>query len=168
MNLQENIQRIKEVMLLEQKMTFLSAFPTTNTLIAKTNKGFNPINGDNNTNIIYLTRRNETTGKEIPNTKFSYKLSGSYGFISFDIILRNVLRQPTNGELTAQVLPKNRVVAGIMKKLIPEDSLTSDGWLSIRVPLNKLNAALIQLHNNKGSNASIKVGSGVEIELEQV
>jgi len=40
--------------------------------------GYNPIGGTNNTNIIYLTRRGED-GNEIPNSKFSYKLSGLMG-----------------------------------------------------------------------------------------
>ena len=169
MNLQENILRIKEMMLSEQPtMAFITAFPTTDTLTARTKMGYNPIGGSNNTNIIYLTRRDEKTGKEIPNTKFSYKLSGSYGFISFDITLRNVARNPSSGVLTAEVMPKSGTVAGIMKKLIPKDSLTKDGWLMIRVPVDKLNAALIQLHKNKGSSAEIKVGSGIDIELVKV
>jgi hypothetical protein len=169
MNLQENIQRIKEVMLLEQpKMAFISMFPTVDTLTARTIKGYNPIGGTNNTNIIYLTRRDETTGNEIPNSKFSYKLSGSYGFIDFDITLRNVVRNRASGVLTGEVMPRNGTVAGIMKKLIPSNSLTKDGWLQIKVPLDKLNAALVQLHKNKGSSAEIKVGSGVGINLVKV
>ena len=55
-----------------------------------------------------------------------------------------------------------------MKKLIPKESLTNDGWLKIVVPVDKLNAALVQLHNNKGSNAKIKVGSGIEINLLKI
>lgn len=166
MNLQENIQRIKEMMLLEQPtMAFISAFPTVDTLTKKTKMGFNPIGGTNNTNIIYLTRRDETTGNVIPNSKFSYSLSGSYGFINFDITLRNVGRNRSSGNLTGEVLPKNGTVSGIMKKLIPKGSLTNDGWLRINVPVDKLNAALTQLHNNKGSKAQIKAGSGIDIEL---
>ena len=156
-------------MLLEQpKMGFISMFPTADTLTTKTRAGYNPIGGTNNTNIIYLTRRDETTGNEIPNSKFSYKLSGSYGFINFDIILRNVIRNRGNGKLTGEVMPKSGTVAGIMKKLIPSNALTKDGWLQISVPVDKLNAALVQLHNNKGSSAEIKVGSGIEINLVKV
>lgn len=156
------------MMLMEQpKLGFISMFPTADTLTKKTSMGYNPIGGTNNTNIIYLTRRDETTGNEIPNSKFSYKLSGSYGFIPFDITLRNVTRN-ASGELMGQVMPKNGTVAGIMKKLIPSNSLTKDGWLQIRVPVDKLNAALVQLHNNKGSSAEIKVGSGIEINLVKV
>ena len=142
-------------------------FPTTDTLTKKTNMGYNPIGGTNNTNIIYLTRRGED-GSIIPNSKFSYRLSGSYGFINFDITLRNVGRNAGSGSLLGEVMPKNGTVAGIMKKLIPKDSLTNDGWLKIHVPVDKLNAALVQLHNNKGSSAEIKVGSGVDINLVRV
>jgi hypothetical protein len=167
MNLQEQILRIKQVMLLEQTtIAFISAFPTVGTLITKTKMGYSPIDGNNNTNIIYLTRRGED-GNIIPNTKFSYKLSGSYGFINFDIILRKVMRSRSTGVLTAEVMPKNSTVAGIMKKLIPNNSLTKDGWLSISVPVDKLNDALIQLHKNKGSSAQIKVDGGITINLKQ-
>lgn len=159
---------IRDVVLEQQKMAFISMFPTVDTLTDRTIKGYNPIGGTNNTNIIYLTRRDETTGNEIPNSKFSYKLSGSYGFIDFDITLRNVSRNRGNGSLTGEVMPKSGTVAGMMKKLIPKDSLTNDGWLKIYVPVNKLNAALVQLHNNKGSSAEIKVGSGIEINLIKV
>lgn len=157
------------MMLSEQKtMVFIAAFPTTDTLTARTRMGYNPIGGADNTNIIYLTRRDETTGNVIPNSKFSYKLSGSYGFINFDITLRKVRRNRASGNLTAEILPKNGTVAGIMKKLIPKDHLTDDGWLYITVPVDKLNAALVQLHKNKGSSAEIKVGSGIKIELVKV
>jgi hypothetical protein len=54
-----------------------------------------------------------------------------------------------------------------MKKLIPNNSLTKDGWLSISVPVDKLNDALIQLHKNKGSSAQIKVDGGITINLKQ-
>jgi hypothetical protein len=160
---------IKETILSEQqsKFGFISMFPTTDTLTKKTNMGYNPIGGTNNTNIIYLTRRGED-GSIIPNSKFSYKLSGSYGFINFDITLRNVSRNRGTGVLSGEVMPKNGTVAGIMKKLIPSQALSQDGWLQIRVPVDKLNAALVQLHNNKGSSAEIKVGSGIEINLTKV
>ena len=159
---------INGMVLVEQQLGFISMFPTADTLTTKTRVGYNPIGGTNNTNVIYLTRRDEKTGAEIPNSKFSYKLSGSYGFIPFDITLRNISRNPATGELLGHVLPKNGTVASIMKKLIPSKSLTSDGWLSIQVPVDKLNAALVQLHNNKGSSAEIKVGSGIEINLTKL
>jgi len=55
-------------------------FPTADTLTTKTRAGYNPIGGTNNTNVIYLTRRDEKTGTEIPNSKFSYKLSGKLDY----------------------------------------------------------------------------------------
>lgn len=168
MNLQENIERIREVMLLEQKIPFLSIFPTTNLLISKGAKGYNAIGGNNNTNVIYLTRRNETTGNEIPNSKFSFTVSGSYGIISFNIILRKVVRSRSNGRLTAEIQPKNGMVASMMKNLISKQSITSDGWLAIKIPVDKLNTALTQLHNNKGSRAEIKVDGGITINLKQI
>ena len=168
MNLQENVDRIKEVMLLEQRIAFLNIFPTVNSLVARNAMGYNQINGNDNTNIIYLTRRDKITGNEIPNSKFSYKVSGSYGIINFDIILRNVRRNRGNGKLTAEVKPTNGAVASIMKKLIPSYSLTNDGWLEIEVSLDELNTSLIQLYNNKGSSAEIKVDGGVTINLKQI
>ena len=156
------------MMLMEQpKLGFISMFPTVDTLTSKTAAGYNPIGGTNNTNIIYLTRRG-ADGNEVPNSKFSYRLSGSYGFIDFDITLRNIGRDAASGALLGQVMPKSGTVAAIMKKLIPNKSLTKDGWLQILVPVDKLNDALVQLHDNKGSSAEIKVGSGIEINLEKV
>lgn len=156
-------------MLLEEpSMAFINVFPTTDTLTGKTKMGFNPIGGANNTNIIYLTRRDETTGNEIPNSKFSYKLSGSYSFINFDIILRKVIRSRSNGELKAQVKPTNGTVASIMKKLIPKGQITSDGWLEIKIPVDKLNNALVQLHNNKGTSAEINARDGINIKLIKI
>lgn len=159
---------IKDIILLEEpNLSFTSVFPTVDTLTDRTRAGYNPISGMDNTNIIYLTRRGED-GKVIPNTKFSYKISGSYGYIDFDITLRNVIRYSASGVLTAEVMPKNSTVAKIMKKLIPDHALTKDGWLMIHVKVDKLNAALTQLHNNKGSSAEINVGSGVKINLVKV
>ncbi len=160
---------IKNIVLSEQqsRMGFINVFPTIDTLTDRTKMGYNPIGGTNNTNIIYLTRRGED-GKVIPNSKFTYKLSGSYGFIDFGIKLRNVVRNRSNGKLSGEVMPTNKTVAGIMKKLIPSHALTEDGWLEIEVPVDKLNTALTQLHNNNGSSAEIKVGSGVEINLTKV
>ena len=166
-NITESERNRIRVLYEQPQLGFISMFPTADSLTTKTRAGFNPIGGANNTNVIYLTRRDQTTGKEIPNSKFSYKLSGSYGFIPFDITLRNVFRN-ASGELMGHVMPKNGTVAGIMKKLIPSNSLTQDGWLQIRVPVDKLNAALVQLHKNKGSSAEIKVGSGIEINLTKI
>jgi nitrogen fixation protein len=167
MNLQENIQRIKEVMLLEQGTPFLAAFPSVSALIPDNQKIAPSVTGGNNTNIIYLTKRDQK-GNILPNTKFSYKVSGSYGFVGFDINLRNVKRNPLTGALTADVMPKNNTVKGIMMKLIPKDAITADGWLNVYVSTKQINDALTKLHNNDGSSAEIKVGNGVGINLEKV
>ena len=55
-----------------------------------------------------------------------------------------------------------------MKNLIPSDSLTEDGWMYIKVPVDKLNDALVQLHKNRGSKAQIEVEGGVTINLVKV
>jgi hypothetical protein len=167
MNLQENISRIKEMMLEQKSMGFISIFPTVDTLTKKTQLGWNPIGGTNNTNIIYLTRRGKD-GKEIPNSKFSYKLSGSKGLFDFNIVLRNVTRNVTTGDLIGEVLPKSSVIASIMKNLVPKDSLTEDGWMYIKVPVDKLNDALTQLYKNRGSKAQIEVEEGITINLVKV
>lgn len=158
---------IEEMLLLEQSPPFLSIFPTAALLTSKSKEGFSPIGGNDNTNIIYLTKRDDK-GREIPNTKFSYKLSGSYGIISFDIMLRKVSRNRGTGELLGEVKPKNSMMTSIMKKLIPKQSITSDGWLKIKVPVDQLNAALTQLHKSKGSKAEIKIDGGVTINLKKV
>ena len=131
----KGIMGINEMILTEQQLGFISMFPTADTLTTKTRAGYNPIGGTNNTNVIYLTRRDEKTGTEIPNSKFSYKLSGSYGFINFDITLRNISRNPATGELLGQVLPKSGTVAAIIKKLIPGKSLTLPPLIKIRLYL---------------------------------
>jgi hypothetical protein len=167
MNLQEQISRIKQVMLLEQGTPFLMAFPNITALIPDNPKVAPAVTGGNNTNVIYLTKRDKN-GNPLPNTKFSYKLSGSYGFINFDIILRNVVRNAMTGALRADVMPKNNTVKGIMMKLIPKDAITADGWLNVYVSTKQINDALTKLHNNEGSSAEIKVGNGVGINLEKV
>ncbi len=167
MTLQEEISRIKQVMLFEEGPTFLAAFPNVSVLIPDDQKIAPSVTGGDNTNIIYLTKRDQK-GNILPNTKFSYKVSGSYGFVDFDIKLRNVKRNPLTGALTADVMPKNNTVKGIMMKLIPKDAITADGWLNVYVSTKQINDALTKLHNNDGSSAEIKVGNGVGINLEKV
>jgi len=161
--------KIDEAALFEQlPASFISVFPTPDTLTTKTQAGYSQIGGNDNTNIIYLTRRDDRTGQEIPNSKFSYKVSGSYGLIDFDIILRKVIRSRSTGVLIGEIMPKNSTVSAIIKKLIPANNLTKDGWLPIVVPVDKLNAALLQLHKNKGTSAQIKVEGGIAINLKQI
>lgn len=154
-------------LLTEATPPFLAAFPNVGAIVPANPKMAPAVTGGNNTNIIYLTKRDQN-GNPLPNTKFSYQLSGSYGFISFDIILRNVVRSATTGALTAQVMPKNGTVKGMMTKLIPKDAITADGWLKVYVSTKQINDALTKLHNNEGSSAEIKVGNGIGINLEKI
>lgn len=154
-------------LLTEAPSPFLTVFPDVSSIVPANPKEAPAVTGGNNTNIIYLTKR-DRNGNPLPNTKFSYELSGSYGFIGFDIILRNVARSATTGALTAQVMPKNGTVKGMMTKLIPKDAITPDGWLKVYVSTKQINDALTKLHNNEGSSAEIKVGNGIGITLEKV
>lgn len=168
MNLHENIKRIKEVMLLEPVTSppFLTVFPTINTLVPKDKKTAPELTGKDNTNIIYLSKRDKN-GKVIPNTKFSYRLTGSYGFVSFDIILRNVLRR-SDGSLEVDVKPKNKTITKMIMKSVPEESITSNGFMGIIIDSKGLNKALIQLHDNEGSEAEVDMGYGLSIKIEQI
>jgi hypothetical protein len=140
---------------------FLSIFPTAAALAASN------IGGNNNTNIIYLTKR-DAQGKEVPGSKFSYKVGGSYGFADFKITLRNVRRDAT-GNLLAEVLPDSGIVRTAMRKLIPAKNQTPDGWLYVNVPVAQLNDALKKLFTNKGSKAEIELEKeGIDISLERV
>lgn len=140
---------------------FLSIFPTAAALAASN------IGGNNNTNIIYLTKR-DAQGKEVPGSKFSYKVGGSYGFADFKITLRNVRRDAT-GNLLAEVLPDSGIVRTAMRKLIPAKNQTPDGWLYVKVPVAQLNDALNKLFTNKGLKAEIELEKeGIDISLERV
>ena len=157
---------IKETTITEQSTTFASVFPSVN-MLTNTNIKTAPIMGGNNgTNIIYLTKR-DANGNPIPGTKFSYKLTGKYGFIPLNIILRNVSRNAA-GKLTGEVQPSNSIVKKAMMALIPKQHITPDGWLRIEAPRDKINDALTQLHQTKGSSAEMELEGGVDITLEQV
>jgi hypothetical protein len=165
-HIQESNQKLEERLLGEQTTTFASVFPSVNMLTTTDLRTRPLMGGTDGTNIIYLTKR-DVNGKPIPNTKFSYKLSGSYKFFTFDITLRKVSRNAA-GELVGEVLPNNGFVKKAMQTLIGKQHLTPDGWLKIAAPREKINQALVQLHNNKGSSAKMKLNGGVDIELEQV
>ena len=157
---------IKETTITEQTTTFAAVFPSVN-LLTTTNPRTAPIMGGNNgTNIIYLTKR-DANGKPVPGTKFSYKLTGKYGFIPFNIILRNVTRNAA-GTLKGEVQPSNSIVKKAMMALIPKEHITPDGWLKIEAPSDKINNALVQLHQNDGSEATMELEGGVNITLQQV
>ena len=158
--------RFEESIISEQVLNFGVVFPTVNMLTTRDVKKQPLMGGTDNTNIIYLTKR-DANGRPIPNTKFSYKLTGRYKFIPFNIILRNVHRD-NSGVLRAEALPSNGFVKKAMQALIGKKYLTDDGWLNIAAPADKINAALVQLHNNQGSEAKLSLNGGVDITLDQV
>jgi hypothetical protein len=157
---------LSEQILLSEQATFATVFPNINMLTTRDVKTAPIMGGVNNTNIIYLTKR-DAKGNSVPGTKFSYRLTGKYKFISFNIILRNVSRNAA-GVLMGEALPSNGIVKKAMQTLIGKQHLTPDGWLKIAAPANKINEALIQLHNNEGSSAELSLDGGVNIELEKV
>jgi hypothetical protein len=159
MNLEENIKRILEVMS-PAPTPFLTVFPTATTLLPT------KVNSQDNTNIVYLSKRDEN-GRVVPNTKFSYKLTGSYSFVDFDIILKNVYRK-SDGSLEAYVKPKNKTMLKIMEKMLPDDVEIDDGFLGVMIDAKGLNNALVQLHNNKGLKAEVDMGYGLKIKIEKL
>jgi hypothetical protein len=176
-HIQESNQRLEKRFLVEEskniiseQVTFAAVFPSVNMLTSRDVKTQPLVGGNDGTNIIYLTKR-DANGKPIPNTKFSYKVKGKYGFmgIPFNITLRNV-RRDSAGMLWAQGLPDNSVVRKAMQKLIGKESgfVTEDGWLKIGATPQQINAALAELHQNKGSKATLKLDGGVDITLELI
>jgi len=162
----KRIVKEREIILNEQA-TFMTIFPTVASMTAVGDKNNAAIGSNNGTNIIYLTKR-DAKGNVIPNTKFSYRVGGSKGLIDFNITLRNVRRDYV-GNLTGEALPDSKVMASTMKALIPKENITADGWLKIFVPKAKLDAALIELYNNKGREATIELDDeGIDITLEKI
>ena len=125
--------------------------------------------GKDNSNIIYLTLRDED-GKVVPNSKYSYKISGEYDAgqfiptISFDVKLRNVKRH-TSGRLTAEVQPSNSVVNLAMTSLIPEENLTSDGWLVLSVPPDKVNESIRNLKSGGGNSSVLNIDEAPQLKI---
>jgi hypothetical protein len=188
-HIQESNQRLEKRFLVEESTSnkntlseqtttsFAAAFPSVNMLTSKDVRTQPFMGGNDNTNIIYLTKR-DANGKPIPNTKFSYKLKGKYGFVPFNITLRKVTRD-TTGKLFAEALPDSGLVRKAMQKLIggklcedPKNMskcpLTQDGWLKIVARPEQINSALTQLHQNKGSKATIELDGGVDVTLELI
>jgi hypothetical protein len=154
-------------MILNEQATFMTIFPTVASMTAIGDKNNAAIGSNNGTNIIYLTKR-DAKGNVIPNTKFSYRVGGSKGLIDFNITLRNVRRDYV-GNLTGEALPDSKIIASTMKALIPKENITADGWLNIFVPKAKLDAALTELYNNKGKEATIELDDeGIDITLEKI
>ena len=123
-----------------------------------------------NSNIIYLTLRDEDDeDKVIPNSKYSYKISGEYDAgqfmptISFDVKLKKVQR--VFGYLMVQMKPNNSVVNLAMKTLIPKNNLTSDGWLSLQIPPNKVNEAIRNLKSGGGKSSVINLDKAPQLKI---
>lgn len=53
-------------------------------------------------------------------------------------------------------------------KSVPEESITSNGFMGIIIDSKGLNKALIQLHDNEGSEAEVDMGYGLSIKIEQI
>jgi hypothetical protein len=162
-----NEEEKKEILskyLTEAVGPFLAAFPSSAALKSIKDTTFNI---EPNSNIIFLTKRNPATGAVVPNTKFRYKVSGSYSFFDFDVNLRN-FKRGADGSFTLEAKPTNGTVASLMRKLVPDSNLTKDGWLSVYIPVAKINTALDGLFKNKGVSSVIDAGNGVEIELKNV
>jgi hypothetical protein len=166
---EDDLTRLVRRVINESKVTlreqapapFLSIFPTAAALAASS------IGGNDNTNIVYLTKR-DAQGKEVPGSKFSYKVGGSYGFADFNVTLRKV-RRDSQGNLLAEALPSSGIVKTAMRKLIPKENQTQDGWLYVRVPVAQLNQALAKLFTNKGLKAEIELPKeGIDITLERI
>ena len=121
-----------------------------------------------NSNIIYLTLRDKDD-KVVPNSKYSYKISGEYDAgrftptISFDVKLRKVER--VFGYLMAQMKPDNSVVNLAMTTLIPKNNLTSDGWLSLQIPTNKVNEAIRNLKSGGGNSSVINLDEAPQLKI---
>tara|TARA_R110001632_G_scaffold227123_1_gene361382 strand:+ start:54 stop:575 length:522 start_codon:yes stop_codon:yes gene_type:complete len=127
------------------------------------------LSAKDNSNIIYLTQRD----KDVPNrkkVKYLYKISGEYDAgllmptISFDVKLRKVKRL-VSGTLMAEVQPSNSVVNLAMKTFIPKESLTSDGWLSLRVPPDKVNDSIRDLKSGGGNSSVLNIDEAPQLKI---
>jgi len=121
-------------------------------------------NSTKNNNVIFLSLR-DAAGKVIPNSKFKYKIGGSYGRFKFDVNIRN-LKRDNEGNLLGEVLPSNSMAAYAMRQLIPSNNLTEDNWLMIKIPNQKLTQGIQSLKSNKGQTAAIDAGQGVSVTLQ--
>jgi hypothetical protein len=103
-----------------------------------------------------------------PKTKrplvLKYDIKGEYSSFNFDVYLREIKRL-SNGNLYAEAQPSNRMAAWTLKKLVPKENQSEDGWLYVNVPSQKINDAINQLITNKGSTAKIDAGQGIKITL---
>jgi hypothetical protein len=113
--------------------------------------------------ILLAQRRSD--GSVIPGTTHRYSIKGEYGYMGFDVALRNVRRDRKTGDLLAQAKPTG-FLAGKLMKLLPSKNKTADGWLYVQVPVAKLNSSISNLLKNKGQKAEIDAGQGVSVTLK--
>jgi hypothetical protein len=86
---------------------------------------------------------------------------------SFNVNIRN-LKRDNQGNLLGEVLPSNSFAASAMRNLIPSQNLTKDGWLTIKIPNQKLTQGIQSLKSTKGQKAEIDAGQGVSVTLEYI
>ena len=145
--------------LLTEQVNFLAIYPNVNTL--KSVKDTSLVASGQ---YLKLTKRNPHNGQIIPNTTLTYKIKGKYGWLKFAVNMRNFKRRD-DGSLELEAKPDSGIVAFTMRNLVPKPNQTEDGWLRVLIPVEKINAALDKLFNNKGSEAEIDAGSGITIVL---
>ena len=106
-----------------------------------------------------------------PTTKqrlvLKYNISGSYGFLGFDVELRN-LRRDASGNLRGEAIPTNKTVYYALKNLVNASHFTPDKWLYVKVDVKDINEAINMLRKNKGASAKIDANHGVTIKLTRV
>ena len=145
--------------LLTEQVNFLAIYPNVNTL--KSVKDTSLVASGQ---YLKLTKRNPQNGQIIPNTTLTYKIIGKFGGLKFAVNMRNFKRRD-DGSLELEAKPDSGIVAFTMRNLVPKPNQTEDGWLRVLIPVEKINAALDKLFNNKGSEAEIDAGSGITIVL---
>ena len=123
-------------------------------------------NSTNKDNTIFLSAI-DGAGKVIPNTTYKYKIGGSYSFFDFSVNIRN-LKRDAQGNLIGEVLPSNSMAASAMRSLIPKQNLTTDGWLMIKIPNQKLTEGIQSLKSTKGQTADIDAGQGINVTLQYI
>ncbi len=119
--------------------------------------------GKDNSKELYISLRDQKTGKVIPNSTYKYQIEASVGKLGFDVNLRGVSRNAA-GDLTAQATGANWMGKSAMA-MIPSKYKTKDGWLWIQIPNAKITQSLNQLKQTQGKSAVIDAGNGVKIKL---
>ena len=156
MNLQENLNRIRGLMNLQEQ----GQIPLLTVLANPAKVGFSTDDGK----IIKLNLRDEQ-GKIVPGSTYSYKVTGKYGLLGFDARFRNIVRRP-NGDLVLDAQPTGWVAQKLVG-LVPKENRTQDGWIMIKVTNQQLTDAINQLKNKGGKTATIDTGQ-VDIEIEKI